>query len=204
MPGQGMPLINISSVTPDKSVDFHKVDKQYASSTYICDLQSIPVDNGRYDFIIFNQVMEHLKEPTKVLAELYRVLKPGGKMIYTGPLFYEEHEQPYDFSRYTQFGVRYLLGSAGFVIERLNWLEGYFGTVAYQLNCMARYLPYKPHSLNSSLVAYGLMPIMLILKLGFGACSILFHILETRTKFISKGYPKNYVAIVSKPAKLPS
>ena len=62
-------------------------------------------------------------------------------MIYSGPLFYEEHEQPYDFYRYTQFGLRYLFSSAGFIIERLAWLEGYLGTVGYQLNTMARYLP---------------------------------------------------------------
>ena len=117
-----------------ESADFEKSNRTYVPSTYICDLQHIPTEDGRFDFIVFNQVMEHLPEPKLVLAELYRVLKPGGKMIYTGPLFYEEHEQPYDFYRYTQFGLRYLFDSAGYVIERLDWLEGYFGTVGYQLN----------------------------------------------------------------------
>jgi SAM-dependent methyltransferase len=65
--------------------------------------------------------MEHLPESKLVLAELSRVLKPGGKMIYTDPLFFEEHEQPFDFYRYTQFGLRYLFGSTGFVVERLGW-----------------------------------------------------------------------------------
>lgn len=49
-------------------------------------------------------------------------------MIYSAPLFYEEHETPYDFYRYTQFGVRHLMETTGFVIERLDWLEGYFGS----------------------------------------------------------------------------
>lgn len=97
-----------------ESADFEKIDKKYAPSTYVCDLKKIPVEDCRFDFIIFNQVMEHLPEPHLVLAELYRVLKPSGKMIYTGPLFYEEHEQPYDFYRYTQFGLRYLFESAHF------------------------------------------------------------------------------------------
>lgn len=181
-----------------ESADFEKVDKTYAATTYVCDLRSIPVEDCRFDFIIFNQVMEHVPEPKLVLAELYRVLKPGGKMIYTGPLFYEEHEIPYDFYRYTQFGLRYLLGSAGFIIDRIDWLEGYFGTVAYQLNCMARYLPRSPRDLGNGLYGYGLAAIMIPLKIVFGTFSLFFHKLETRIKFGSSGFPKNYVALVRK------
>lgn len=181
-----------------ESADFERVNKTYAPSTYVCDLKSIPVEDCHFDFIIFNQVMEHLSEPQLVLAELYRVLKIGGKIIYTGPLFYEEHEQPYDFYRYTQFGLRHLFNSAGFVIERLDWLEGYFGTVGYQLNCMSRYLPWRPSHSHYGFIGYGLAPIMVLLKIGFAACSILFHRLETRIKFQVRGYPKNYLVIASK------
>ncbi len=119
-------------------------------------------------------------------------------MIYTGPLFYEEHQQPYDFYRYTQFGLRYLLGSGGFIVERVDWLEGYFGTVAYQLNCMARYLPVKPREIGSGIIGYGTAPVMIVLKILFAMSSIFFHNLETRIKFKALGYPKNYVALVSK------
>ena len=181
-----------------ESADFEKVDKRYARSTYVCDLKSIPVEDCRFDFIIFNQVMEHLPEPQLALAELYRVLKTGGRMLYTGPLFYEEHEQPYDFYRYTQFGLRHLFNAAGFAVERLNWMEGYFGTVGYQLNGMSRYLPWRPSNLNYGVIGYGLAPIMAVLKIGFAACSILFHRLETRIKFEARGYPKNYVVILRK------
>ncbi len=181
-----------------ESADFEKVNKTYAPHTYVCDLKSIPVEDCRFDFIIFTQVMEHLSEPQLVLAELYRVLKVGGKMIYTGPLFYEEHEQPYDFYRYTQFGLRHLFNSTGFVIERLDWLEGYFGTVGYQLNCMSRYLPWRPSHLHDGFIGYGLAPILALSKIGFAAGSILFHLLETRIKFQARGYPKNYLVIVSK------
>lgn len=181
-----------------ESADFEQVDKAYAASTYVCDLQRIPVEDDRFDFIVFNQVMEHLPEPKLVLAELHRILKPGGKMIYTGPLFYEEHEQPYDFYRYTQFGLRHLLTATGYTIDRIDWLEGYFGTVGYQLNTMARYLPHKPRDISRGLTGYGLAPIMVLLKGTFAASSILFHGLETRMKFTAMGYPKNYVAVVGK------
>ena len=44
-------------------------------------------------------------------------------MIYTGPLFFEEHEQPYGFYRYTRFGLCHVFERAGFEVERLDWLE---------------------------------------------------------------------------------
>lgn len=182
-----------------ESADFEQVDKPYARSTYVCDLKSIPVADERFDYIVFNQVMEHLPEPKEALKELNRVLRPGGKIIYTGPFFYEEHEQPYDFFRYTQFGLRYLFDASGFTVERLEWLEGYFGTVGYQLNSMSKNLPYKPSAIGgSSFVAMVLAPVMVILKIAFALSSILFHKLEIRSKYTSLGYPKNYIAVVTK------
>jgi SAM-dependent methyltransferase len=193
------PYKSLFQHTTYESADFQKSRQKYTTTTYVCDLKSIPVEDCRFDFVIFNQVLEHVPEPKLVLAELYRVLKPGGKMIYTGPLFYEEHEQPYDFYRYTQFGLRYLLDSTGYVIERIDWLEGYFGTVGYQLNGMARHVPHNPSDLGHGLAGYSLAPLMVLLRGAFVVCSILFHRLETRVKFTARGYPKNYVAIVSRP-----
>lgn len=184
-----------------ESADFEKVDKPYAPSTHVCDLKSIPVEDARFDFVVFNQVMEHLPSPLPVLEELHRVLKPGGKLIYTGPLFYEEHEQPYDFYRYTQYGLRHLFSAAGFAIDRLDWLEGYFGTVGYQLNRMHRYLPWRPSELGGGAAAWALVPMLALLSLLFGAASVLFHRLEVRHKYSTRGYPKNYLLIARKPAQ---
>jgi SAM-dependent methyltransferase len=192
------PYRRLFAHTQYETADFEKVNKAYAPSTYVCDLKNIPVEDARFDYIVFNQVMEHLPDPKAVLLELYRVLKPNGKMIFSAPLFYEEHEKPYDFYRYTQFGVYHLMQSAGFTVDRLDWLEGYFSTVGYQLDRMARYLPHKPNHLYPGIIGYILTPLMIFLKAVFRVSSVLFHQMEKKTKFNSQGYPKNYVAIVSK------
>ena len=158
------------------------------------------MEDGRFDFAVFNQVMEHLPEPLLALKELNRVLKAGGKMIYSAPLFYEEHEQPYDFFRYTQFGVRHLLTSAGFTIERLEWLEGYFGTMAYQFNCMARFLPVRSKDFHGAGGRLVLSPLTGALKLECACLSYIFHKMEMRMKIDWTGHPKNYVAVAVKPA----
>lgn len=183
-----------------ESADFQRVDKPYAVSTYVCDLAEIPVEDARYDFIIFNQVLEHVPEPGAVLRELHRVLKPGGRMIYTAPLFYEEHETPYDFYRYTQFGARHLLTKTGFAIDRLDWLEGYFGTIGYQMHSMARYLPRRPRDIHRGIAGFLLWPLVMALRVQMASGAMLFHRLEVAHKYTARGYPKNYVAIVTRPA----
>ncbi len=194
------PYKHLVSHTNYESADFEKLERAYAEQTFVCDLKEIPVEDARYDFVLFNQVMEHLPDPRLVLKELFRVMKPGARLIYSGPLFYEEHEQPYDFFRYTSLGVRLLFQEAGFAVQRLDWLEGYFGTVAYQMSRMARYLPGRPSSIARGIAGLVLSPVMVLLKLQMMVLSVLFHWLETRTKFTGGGYPKNYVAVVIKPA----
>ena len=57
-----------------------------------------------------------------MIGELGRVLKPGGTLWLSAPLFYAEHERPYDFFRYTRYGLRRLLEDAGFeVVEIAGW-----------------------------------------------------------------------------------
>lgn len=185
--------------TKYESADFELFEDERGKTTYVCDLTRIPVESDQYDFAIFIQVMEHLPQPALVLKELFRVLKPGGKVLYTGPLFFEEHLQPYDFYRYTQFGLRFLFKDAGLAVERLEWLEGYFGTVAYQLGGVWRFLPVKPSQIAPGLLGYLLCPFFVWLRVCSAALSALFHWLELRNKVVAKGYPKNYVATLVKP-----
>ena len=65
-----------------ESADFEQVNKAYADQTYMCDLSAIPVEDSRFDAVLFNQVMEHLPEPPAVLCELHRALRPGGHLMY--------------------------------------------------------------------------------------------------------------------------
>jgi SAM-dependent methyltransferase len=134
------PYRDLFTHTQYESADF---DSKYGP-TYVCELTRLPVEDARFDAVVFNQVLEHVPEPVPVMRELTRVLKASGRLIYSAPLFYEEHQQPYDFYRYTQFGVRHIFGEAGLVIERLEWLEGYFGTVGYQLETLAGALQRHP------------------------------------------------------------
>lgn len=77
-----------------------------------------PFDSGEFDSVLCNQVLEHVFEPDMFIAEVHRVLKPGGTLVLTVPFVWDEHEQPYDYARYSSFGLRHLLSKHGFILDR--------------------------------------------------------------------------------------
>ena len=48
-------------------------------------LEQLPLDSGRFDVIMSRSVVEHLDHPRPVFRELARVLRPGGKLVFTTP-----------------------------------------------------------------------------------------------------------------------
>lgn len=49
------------------------------------DLGSLPFPNRTFDVVVSRSVVEHLEDPTAVFRELQRVLRPGGRVIFTTP-----------------------------------------------------------------------------------------------------------------------
>jgi SAM-dependent methyltransferase len=93
-------------------------------------LDDLPVADGSFQAVLNTQVIEHVAEPTRVAAELFRVLRPGGRLWLTAPLVWPLHEEPYDYWRFTSHGLRRVLEAAGFEVERLDPRGGYFSVLA--------------------------------------------------------------------------
>lgn len=90
----------------------------------------IPVRSAAVDGVLCTQVLEHTAQPAALLAEIRRVLKPGGALVMTAPFVWEEHEQPYDFFRYTEFGLRHLLETQGLTVKTMLKTSGTLETLA--------------------------------------------------------------------------
>lgn len=69
----------------------------------------LPFAENSFDSLVISQVLEHIFEPDRFLDEAHRVLKPGGRLLLTVPFLWDEHEQPFDYARYSSFGIVYLL-----------------------------------------------------------------------------------------------
>jgi len=75
-----------------------------------------PVEDGLFDWIVSTQVFEHIFNPDEFLSEIARALKPNGGLLITVPFVWDEHEQPFDFARYSSFGLKSLLEKHGFIV----------------------------------------------------------------------------------------
>lgn len=82
-----------------------------------------PFDDNYFDAALATQCFEHIYNINHIVWEIKRVLKPNGTLIITLPLVWEEHETPYDFFRFTSYGIKNMLVENGFksiFIRKLN------------------------------------------------------------------------------------
>lgn len=78
-----------------------------------------------FDAVVIMEVLEHVMAPQAAADEVLRILKPGGRLILSTPFIFPIHDRPYDFFRYTKFGLRHLFRSFEDVrlSERDGWAE---------------------------------------------------------------------------------
>ncbi|GAC1420348.1 MAG: hypothetical protein NVS9B7_11300 [Flavisolibacter sp.] len=95
------------------------------------DGKHLPFQDGSFDSLFCSEVFEHVFDIDETLVEINRVLKTGAKALITIPFAWNEHEIPYDYARYSSFGIRYLLQKHGFKIIDLQ-KTGNFSRVIWQ------------------------------------------------------------------------
>jgi SAM-dependent methyltransferase len=106
----------------DWSGSFHNT-----KADIVADLnEKLPIEDAVADTVISLSVMEHLREPQVMLCEANRILKPGGTMILQVPWQWWVHEAPFDFFRYTPYGLKYLFEKAGFEEIFVEPQSGFF------------------------------------------------------------------------------
>lgn len=94
-----------------------RTEHQKTADVYF-DGTRIPIETASIDGVLCTQVLEHAVDPDALVAEIFRVLRPGGRLCITVPFMWGLHELPYDFRRFTPFGLERLVSGSGFVIDR--------------------------------------------------------------------------------------
>ena len=105
----------------------------YSRLDAVADLTALPFRAGTFDAAIHMVTLEHLREPGLALAEIARVLAPGGRLLLAAPHEWEVHQAPHDYFRYTRFGLQYLLEKAGLEPIEMRAVGGYFRLLARRL-----------------------------------------------------------------------
>jgi SAM-dependent methyltransferase len=80
----------------------------YDNVHVVCDLVALPFADGSIDGIISVAVLEHVPDPATHVAEMLRVLRPGGRVYCYFPFMQAFHASPHDYSRLTMPGLRHL------------------------------------------------------------------------------------------------
>lgn len=91
-----------------------------------CLLDAIPRPDATYDAVVLTQVLEHVPNPMAVIAEIHRVLKPGGVLLISVPLNGPLHGEPWHFFQFTHYGLAELAQTHGYTLERIEKVGGAF------------------------------------------------------------------------------
>lgn len=101
-------------------IDHPKESKRYTSPekpNLICYFENTSLKKNEYHTAIMLEVLEYLDDPStpeKVLSEINRVVKPGGKLVLTSPFLYPIHDGVIDMNRFSVSKIRNLLKRSGF------------------------------------------------------------------------------------------
>jgi SAM-dependent methyltransferase len=98
------------------------------------DAQDLPVRSASVDHVLLLDVLEHLPQPNKCIAEIARILKPGGRLTIQVPFLYPVHDAPLDFHRWTQHGLGRLAHENGFREQLASYSGSGFETAALMAN----------------------------------------------------------------------
>jgi SAM-dependent methyltransferase len=120
------PYESLFQVTEYIGVDFTGEGETYHQEKVdvFYDGKTLPFPDNHFDSIFSSEVFEHIFNLPEIMAELRRVLKPGGKILVTCPFAFGEHEIPTDYARYTSFAIKHMFQANGFRIIRYEKTGG--------------------------------------------------------------------------------
>lgn len=98
-------------------IDYPPTSANYGTrpSAY-ADAHAIPCGSNSINVVLLLDVLEHLSDPGKALAEVNRILVPGGTLILQIPFLYPLHDAPHDHTRWTLFGLRSMAHRGEFAV----------------------------------------------------------------------------------------
>ncbi len=71
----------------------------------VADVQKLPFRDGSVDLVVGTGLLEHVRDERELLAEVRRVLRPGGRVHFEVPFLQNYHDDPIDCRRFTQPGL---------------------------------------------------------------------------------------------------
>lgn len=103
--------------------------------------EHVPLPDNSADYYLILNIVEHVKEPLKMLQECERILKPGGKVLLYVPNIREEHQVPCDYFRYTRYGFQTIIDKTNLKTIKAEPVSGVFDVAGMALQHSINYFP---------------------------------------------------------------
>lgn len=84
------------------------------------DGRSIPFPDASFDGAICIEVLEHVEDPSALIAEIARCLRSGATLLVTVPWSARRHHVPHDYHRFTRERLRQLFEGNGFRMVEID------------------------------------------------------------------------------------
>jgi glycosyltransferase involved in cell wall biosynthesis/SAM-dependent methyltransferase len=100
-------VLNLSAGGTSKKLD-NVVEAEasiFRHTDVLADAHRLPFADGAFDAVIVMNAFEHYREPKCVAKELFRVLRPGGKLLVRTAFLQPLHEKPWHFYNCTRYGL---------------------------------------------------------------------------------------------------
>jgi SAM-dependent methyltransferase len=95
--------------------------------------EALPFRSGSFDTVLALSVLTYLREPSLLPREAARVLRPGGVLLLEATQMAPLHDEPHDYFRFTRFGARHLVESAGLECVECIPIGGLWARVGHAL-----------------------------------------------------------------------
>lgn len=86
----------------------------------LADATALPLPDMSVDTVLLLDVLEHIDNPEKAVAETARILRQGGACLVQVPFLYPLHDEPHDYQRWTAHGLKKLFVQHGFQPEIIS------------------------------------------------------------------------------------
>ena len=153
----------------------------------------LPFEDNKFDGLISTQALEHTAKINETIKEIQRVVKNDGLIFISVPFAFPEHGIPYDFYRFTRYGLKEIFKD--FKIIKIIPSCGYVATLIRLVNNFLMYIPggryiFMPIFLIDNIIAISIDYIV----------KIFFYIFGQKGKYIHDkiymGFPDNYTIIL--------
>jgi SAM-dependent methyltransferase len=164
---------------------------------------ALPFGETTFETVLCTQVLEHVPDPERLVAEAARVLRPGGRLVLSAPQAWFLHEAPHDYFRFTRFGLAALCRRAGLEPIEIHAEGGFFAmagiSLAAHLGSYVRAAATGRSPRDSCAVQAHAAPWLSVLRLPLALANLLFAALDAVPH--PGVFAVNHLVVAVKPAQ---